>query len=356
MATLRNMARQRRYRVLAVVVVLAALLWSGPGQAHVKAALLIAEVFPEAPVKPLEFLTDAPRHTQLTLRSASGPIAADMFQPRPRFGVAGRHAQPAIILAMGVKTKVGDRNMLLGLAATLSRLGYVVLWPRLRALDHGSDQAEQPSTFITAIDYLKGLDVVAPHRISILGFSVGSSLGFVAATDPRVRSSVHGLVFFGGYYDVFDFLISLATHTSRFEGKTVAWQPDHEATSYVKKLLRSQRAWGVLRIFGTHTRAQAITILRAAPASELATLRAVNPSDHLRAFGTHIFILHDRGDHFVPYLEAAKLNQALRPAVARTYLISDLFQHTHPKGGLSWDAVGGAMDLYGFLHAALSYL
>lgn len=356
MTALRRAARQKRYRVLVAVLVLVGLLSFGPGQTHVKAALLITEVFPQAPIKPLDLLTNAPAHTQLTLGSPHGPIVADVFQPRPRFGVAGSRSQPAIILAMGVRTKASDRVMLLGLASTLSRLGYVVMWPRLRMLDHGGDLPEQPATFIAAIASLKGLAVVAPRRISILGFSVGSSLGFIAATDPRVRVSVHGLVFFGGYYDVFDFLISLATHTSRFDGKTIAWRPDHEATSYVQTLLRAEGAWGILRIFRAHTRTEALALLHAAPARELATLRAVSPSDHLRAFGTRIFILHDRGDHFVPYLEAAKLNRALPPAVTRTYLISDLFEHTHPKGGLSWQAVGGALDLYGFLHAALSYL
>jgi hypothetical protein len=356
MTILRNAARQKRYRVLAVVLLLGLLLWSPLGQAHVKAVLLISEVLPQVPLKPLGLLTDAPAHSQLTLHAAGGPVVADLFRPVPRLGTVAPHSRPALILAMGVRAKASDKAMLLNLAATISRLGYVVLWPRLAVLDHGSDRPEQPDTFVQSIRYLSELDIVAPRRISLLGFSVGSALAFVAASDPRVRRDVRAVIFFGGYYDLDGYLVSLATHTSQIDGTTIAWSPDREATSYVKKVLRTQRAWGVLRLFTTHSRAAALAVLRQAPPAERALLRAISPSSYLHAFGAHLFILHDKGDHFVPYVESVKLDRALPPTVQRSMLISSLFEHTHPKGGVSGDFIGGVLSLYGFLHAILDDL
>jgi acetyl esterase/lipase len=335
---------------------LVGVLWSGPLAAHAKAVLLISQVLPQVPVKPLDLLTNAPIHTRLALASPYGPVVADLFRPVPRFGGIAAHTEPAILLVMGVKAQESDKKLLLSFGQTLSRLGYMVMWSRLRALDQGSDMPEKPETVVVSVRYLKGLTTVAARRISIVGFSVGGSLAFVAATDPRIRADVHALVFFGGYYDIDDYLVSLATHTSTFHGKTMAWRPDPQAVSYAKKLLQTAHDWDVARIFGLRTRAQAEAILRAAPARELAPLRALSPSLHLKAFRTPIFILHATGDGFVPYLQSVKLDQALPPAIVKAYLISNLFDHTHPKAIVSLGALQGALKLYGFLYDALTYL
>jgi acetyl esterase/lipase len=357
---LRSAATKGRARVtrglVVLLLVLAGVLWSGPLAAHARAVLLISQVLPQIPVKPLYLLTNAPVHTRLTLASPYGPIVADLFRPVPRFGGIGAHTEPAILLVMGVKAQESDKKLLLSFAQTVSRLGYVVMWARLRALDQGLSLPEKPETVIVGVRYLKGLTMVAPRRISIVGISVGGSLAFVAATDPRIRAGVHALIFFGGYYDIDDYLVSLATHTSTYHGKTMAWRPDPQAVGYARKLLQTAHAWNIVRIFGVHTRAQAEAILRAAPARELAPLRALSPSLHLKEFRTPIFILHAQGDTFVPYLQSAKLEQVLPPRMVKTYLISDLFAHTHPKAIVSLDALQGALKLYGFLYDGLSYL
>ena len=133
-------------------------------------------------------------------------------------------------------------------------------------------------------------------------------------------------------------------------------RPDPQAVSYAKKLLQTAHAGDVARIFGVRTRARAEAILRAAPAPELAALRALSPTLHLKEFRTPIFILHAQGDSFVPYLQSVKLDQALPPTMVKAYLISDLFAHTHPKAIVSLDALQGALKLYGFLYDGLSYL
>src|SRR5436190_20758684 len=147
---LRGVATKGRARVtrslVVLLLVLAGVLWSGPLAAHAKAVLLISQVLPQIPVKPLYVLTNAPVHTRLRLASPYGPIVADLFRPVPRFGGIGTHTEPALLLVMGVKAKDSDKKMLLGFAQTVSRLWYVVMWPRLRGLERGMSLAETPET------------------------------------------------------------------------------------------------------------------------------------------------------------------------------------------------------------------
>jgi hypothetical protein len=340
---------------LVLLIALAGLLWTKPIESHVKASLLLSQELPQVPLKPLHLLTSAPVHQELQLDSAHGRIAADLFIPTSRFGSTRPDARPAIILAMGIKTNPKDRPRILGLADTLSRLGYVVLWPRLQALDEGVPLAEEPETFVTSFQYLRESDLAAEDRISILGFSIGSSTGFVAAADPRIAADVRALVFFGGYYDVFDYVVSLATHTSAFHGQEIAWHPSDEAVGHLNEVLEARDARGIIEVFSASTPEEADDLLKSAPAHEIAELRRMSPSTWVSSFRATIFILHDKADPFVPYLESAKLDQALTD-VEKTYLIIELFEHVQPKEGVSRGTVMESIKLYGFLYEVLSHL
>jgi hypothetical protein len=217
----RKIPRRVTRGVLALLLVLSGMFWARPIETHAKTLLLLSEVFPQAPVKPLSALTDPPVHRMLQLASQQGTIVADLFLPTPRRGYSGRHTTPAVMLAMGVKTKPRDKRLLPDVAQAMSRLGYVVLWPRLQALDKGLSMLEQPDTFIVSFRYLKALDSVAPHRIALMGISVGSSVAFVAAAEPRMNTDVRALIFFGGYHDIVDYLASLATGMSSCNNRTI---------------------------------------------------------------------------------------------------------------------------------------
>jgi pimeloyl-ACP methyl ester carboxylesterase len=250
-----------------------------------------------------------------------------------------RHTTPAVILALGVKTNPRDKPVILDFAQALSRLGYVVLWPRLQALDKGASMLEQPGTFIVSFRYLHGLDRVAPQRISLLGISAGASVAFVAAADPRINKQVHALIFFGGYYDIVDYLASLATSVSSFNNRTIAWHPSPEAVRHVQEILRAGHAQGIAQAFAAATKVrrleQAGALLRSVPEREMGWLRQVSPSHHSSTFKARIFILHDKGDDFVPYLQSAQLNQSVPKIVERTYLITELFEHVQPGQHIS---------------------
>jgi len=69
-----------------------------------------------------------------------------------------------------------------------------------------------------------------------------------------------------------------------------------------------------------------------------------------------MFVLHDRGDRFVPYVESLGLRDALPPEQVEGFLLSDAFQHAQFKSGLSGEALSDLGALYGFVTNALGYL
>ncbi len=340
---------KNKYLGILLIIVLA-VFFARPIVSHIKVLLLISEEFPQIPVKPLKILTASPRHQEMELDSPYGKIKADLFIPK-QGGLT-----PALILAMAVKTAEKDRPIVLGFAETMSRLGYVVIWPRLKILDEGVSSFEEPETFITAFKYVEALEGVDEERISLVGFSAGSSVAFAGAADERIRDKVRGLVFFGGYYDISDYLESLVTKKSAFKDTTIDWQSAEGAVSHTREVLTAKNAEGILKALASETSEEFRTLFKSVKKEEITGLEKISPSESINNFKARIFILHDKSDVYVPYLESAKLNEALPNEVNKTYLLVNLFQHVQPKKGFSFGIIGEFVKLYGFLYEAISYL
>lgn len=311
---------------------------------HLKIALFITEQFPQIPLKPLGLLTSNPEHKKVELETNNGKVVADLYMSQDKAA--------ALILAMGVKTSEDDKPILLHFADTMARLGYVTFWPRLKTLDKGESLPEEPETFIESFKYLKSLKEVDPKRISFAGFSVGSSTAFVAATDPQIKDLVHGLVFFGGYFDVFDYLESLASQSMVSFDRRVLWIPHKDAINHAKSLLEKREALGVRTIFEAQNLADIQTRLAETSAREIDGLKKYSPKEKLTDFKTKVFILHDKSDNFVPYVESIKLNQAVKKQVG-DFVITNLFEHVQPNRPINIEEL---VKLYGFLYKTLSFL
>ncbi|HZT06421.1 MAG TPA: alpha/beta hydrolase [Chloroflexota bacterium] len=316
---------------------------------HARTLLLFAEMFPQVPIKPLRFLTRAPIHRSIRLADPPEGIVADLYLPRGGFHGVCPRAVPAVILCTGLKTQQRDRENLAHLAATLARLGYVAMWPRLEILDRGQSVLERPSTFVRAHQYLASVEQVDPGRISFVGFSVGSSVAFAAATDPKIADRVRALLFFGGYYDLPEYLLAVATGTTVCDGNILTWHADDGAVAHVRSILEQQSAPHLLRALSTRTREEALSEIDAAPPEELAPFRSANPADRVAKLKARIFILHDEGDHYVPYTESVALDRALGARPGKEFLITHLFEHTLPRAALARAATADVARLLAFL-------
>jgi len=296
---------------------------------NTKILLFISEQFP-IPLKPLGLVTSSPIHKEIEFDSKNGKIVADLFVP-------SGEQKPAVILAMGVKTAEKDKPLLISLGKTLARLNYIVLWPRLEKLDKQEAYPEEPETFIKSFEYLENLKEVNKERVSFAGFSVGSSIALTAAEDKRIAEKTRSLVFFGGYYDIFDYLKSLESKTSKINGKTTSWKPN-EGTNHINEILQN------------------LGISSIESALKSPELKKYNPSEDLENFKAKIFILHDKNDSYVHYFEGEKLNKSLEGKVEKEFLIVDLFEHVQPKKLLTIETFGELKKLYGFLYKVLDYL
>ncbi len=321
--------------IIAAVVLIIFFIFLKPLTAGARVLLLLSEEFPQIPIKPLHLLTNQPKHEQI--KFADG-IVADLYLPN------SPTAKPALIIAMGVRTNETDRPTILGFADTLARLGYVVMWPRLEALDKEEIKLEQPQTFIDSFQYLEERPEVDNDRISFMGFSVGSSLAMVAAADSTINDQVRSLIFFGGYYNIIDYLTSLGTSSMVVDGQKVPWIPHEDGLNHVKGILEKEEIDQRQFISGN------------LKDGDIKKLLVYSPDQKLLMYKAPIFILHERADSYVPYTEAIKLREALDGKVPTTYHLANLFEHVQPKKGFSPQILGEFAGLFGFLHKVFLYL
>ena len=84
-------------------------------------------------------------------------------------------------------------------------------------------------------------------------------------------------------------------------------------------------------------------------------MRRISPSVNTAGLRAHVFILHDRGDPLVPYVESEKAYAQLAQRVNTTYLVTNLFDHVQPRKDVSLDTAGEVVRLYGFVDEVLDY-
>ncbi len=324
-----------------LVMILLSLLFAPPGRIASKAALLVSEQVPYIPVKPLRWITPPPAVEQIEL-GARQWIIADLFVPAQH----GPH--PAIILVMGVRTLDEDRPILLGLADTLARLGYLTLWPRSRAIEAREIWLEEPEVFVESVLYLLQRPDVERGRISVVGFSIGASIALVAAADPRIAADVRGLVFFGGYYSLVDYVTALATGEAIVDSRRVPWAPHDWAVELAEQALQQEG----LSLADFRQAAGTTQLLPA----EAERLRRASPDAHVYRLRATVFILHDTSDAAVPWVESQKLKQALDPRLLGAYHISNLFEHVQPRRQVDPTIAVELLLLSTFLYRVLEFL
>lgn len=313
------------------------ILWK-PIVTNTKALLLISQEFPQVPVKPLHFVTKKPIQEYIEFGEEE-KIMADIVRP------ADQKTHPAVILAMAVRIHENDRHIILGLADSLARLGYISLWPRSKNIEDGSRKFEDSKVLKESFNYLKTRPEVEKSRISFVGFSAGSSIAMVAAEDASIASQVHSLVFFGGYYNLVDYFTSVANSQFLVDGEEVAWQPSESALWHTNRILETYEV--SLDLFKNKNEL---------PVEVKKTFAELSPHTKIENFKARLFILHDKADTSIPWVESEKLRRAIDGRVPYTYHISSLFEHIQPKKGFNLDLIKEFLGIYLFLYQAFRYI
>jgi acetyl esterase/lipase len=235
-------------------------------------------------------------------------------------------------------------------------------------LDRELIAREEPEAYVAAFEYLRRQSFVDPERIGFIGVSVGGSLALIAASDPSISADVDFLVAFGAYYDALDTLAAVTTGSMYYGDRREPWDPRRHTEKVMAKQLifrlpdRGDRDL-LLRVFvdredvsaaelasltptGRHAYeflsnrdpSQVSELVGRLPAAFLDDMRALSPSLRLGDIQAEIFVLHDRSDRFIPYVESRRLRDRLAGHPNLHYTELAVFEHVEPqseKGALA---------------------
>jgi dienelactone hydrolase len=341
--------------LLGTLVLLVLLAFTHP----VRVALLALAVLPSAigslPFDPLVHLTPQPVRESFAFDYPVGTVEGDIYSP----GRGGQHG--AVILILGARPLDRDEPTLVRFAEGLSRAGLVVMIPASSGLAAGRIVIEEVDAVVGEVELLQARSDVDPARIGLLGFSVGGSVAIQAAADPRLDGRLVLVNAFGSYHDATDLVRAAATRSLAYAGLDQVWEP-HPLTLWViaRQLvdtLPDQHDREILdRLYlqsdesardevGTMTPvgraalglldglppAEAEAALAQMPPATIARLQGVSPARVIDRLTTRLFIMHDLGDHFVPYTESRRMAAQAPAAILQQYAEFDLFDHVMPN-------------------------
>jgi acetyl esterase/lipase len=245
--------------------------------------------------------------------------------------------------------------------------------------------AQDSEAVVQTFKTLAGRPDVDPHRIGIIGFSAGSTLACFAATDPRIRDQLAFITLFGGYFDATSLLRELGRRALIVDGHTQPWQPTYvplqvfanafsptlthnenllfqhafapkgqPLSSYQQDQL-SPNATAVYHLLEGDEPDMVDQNMAALSPQQRALLIQLSPSSVIDRIRTHIYLLHDRNDQYLPFSQSRQFAAALA-RIHHPYDFAEfgIFQHVEVRAGLGLNQeLGDASQLFRILNAML---
>ena len=341
--------------------------------AAVRTVRLMPAFFAMLPVDPSGWLApDIVAETE-ELRGEPDWVRLHIWRP-----AEGQH--PALIVSLGVNPAPPDDRRVVRLMGGLARSGLVVVLVESLALNEDRLTPAAPGLMVDAYERTVALPHVRDGRAGLFGFSVGAALVEMAAADPRIRDRVVLVESFGGYTRLPDVMAAVTTETIQYGDIVASWHPDPLAVTVIRKNLiagvpsaadrealtralvtkeaplpapemLSGPGRGVLAFLTNTDPARTGELLSALPRAQQEELEALSPLHVLGDVRTRVFLMHDRGDELIPYVESRRARDALAAAGNPPYYSEfDIFRHVDPtRGGKPHILIRDGVRL--FLHA-----
>jgi dienelactone hydrolase len=217
------MAARRGWRILAAVLVIAAVLtWLAAP--YVRAASLFVRVarvggrVEQFAAQHAHTVTVMPPHTVAT---RSGEVPAQFYRPDGRFSRSA-------LLIPGIHSMGINEPRLTALAKDLAGSGVMVMTLALPDLQHYQLTTKSTDVIEDAVRWMVQRPDLAPDgRVGVIGVSFAGGLSIVAAGRPSIRDRLAYVVSFGGHADLPRVLHYLATgEEERLPGVTTI--PPHD--------------------------------------------------------------------------------------------------------------------------------
>jgi len=210
--------------------------------------------------------------------------------------------------------------------------------------------------------WLREQEYTDPDRVGIFGASAGAGIALVSASDPRIRQDVDFFVSLGTYYDLVDLVSAITTESIQYNGSTEPWEPWLKSVrvlynSVISYLPREEDREILTRVFVDEDQGARALVGRLSPRArsiydalqdkdtdrilafwgevspqDVSVLREVSPSSAVSALDTELFIMHDRSDPFIPYVESRRLRDATAGNGHQVYFAEfDFLNHVELK-------------------------
>lgn len=327
--------------LLALVVVI--VVWH-PARVAAQALVLLPAIFPNPPFDPLTQLTSQPSQSEHQFAYAAGSVHATIFHPSG----SGRHG--AIILLQGA----GDlprSDAAVRFSEALARLGVVVMLPESTGLHAERLTFGEIDGLRQCVLQLAAQSDVDDERIGFVGLSAAGGLSIVAAAQPDLRERVRFVNSFGSYYDALALLLDVASRSMEIDGVERPWQPEPRTVDVVTTSLSEFDSPALRELLGGVTRARGRELIARLPAEVTQRLAEISPSTYLAGLATHLYLMHDVDDSFIPFTESRAL--AAHTTVER-YTEFEIFAHVIPERPVPWQTfLPDLWRLYWHVHAVL---
>ena len=309
-------------RIVALLLVLAAL-----PAAHdwLRATTFTADVVFRLPGRPITWFTGDPStHTFDYAEGGRGVLTLP----------AGDGEVPGLIVALGADPAEADDERVVRFTEGLARIGFAVLLTQSDELDGAVVLPVEIDRLAAAFDALAAHPRVRSDRVGYVGLSAGGSLTIVAASQPEVAARVGFVVAIGPYYDAASLAASVLSQSFRGPDGVEDWDPARISERAVTNTLlaslgeEGRAAFEALAEGATIEEAEAF--LDGLGPVPRANLEGVSPSSHIDGLRAPLYLLHDRADAFVPWVESEALAADHEPAL---YHRLDLFDHVEPQPG-----------------------
>ena len=333
---------------LCLVLVGALVLWR-PARVAVQTLLLLPAMFPSAPIDPLRLVTPEPVQQQQTYAYSAGTV--DTLYVAPASG--DRH--PAVVLLLGAgdlpRSDLADQ-----FADALARLGIVVAVPESSGMLAEHLSFEEVDAIRVSVNAVASRPDVDPSRIGIVGLSASGGLSIVAGAQPDLRDSVRFVESFGSYDDALSLLVDVASHSIEVNGAEQPWQPEQRTIDVVGNALVDAGVDDAERseLLSNPTRARAEAITQGFSPEVVERFARISPSSYLAQLQTHLYVMDDVDDPFIPFTESRNLVASAPPGVVARYTEFSIFEHVIPDRPTAWGVfVPDVWKLFWHIHAVL---
>jgi hypothetical protein len=380
-----------KFRNMVAMVVLVLLFITGfffsiipAGRGAARALYILPELILASQPGAITLAEDPIRHVQKTIQSDSGTVYLDVYEPATAAPPLIPGAREGVVVIPGVGDNRTD-SQLVNFSQGLARAGLVVMDMTTPTLLNYELSYQDSDAVVQAFKTLASWPGVGARRVGIIGFSAGDALAVFAAADPRIRNQVAFILCFGGYFNTTTLLRDFGRRAQDVNGQEQPWQPQYvpiqvlantiapllpfnEASRLVNALSPggtpltsdelaqfSPDTVAVYHLLNGDEPGQADANIAALSPPIHALLDQLSPSRVVGQIRAPIYLLHDRGDQYVPFTQSIDFDAALtRLHQTHDFALFGIFQHVEVKSNLNpGQLLGDGLSLNRILNEVL---